>query len=403
MADPNPTPPSILSTLGEEIIRIIVPVSTCMLIVVLLVTALSSSSSSSQTLTLTSSIAGIAYSESPSDSLWDKLKGAAFYSAVFVAVITALTFVLFLLFYFRFTGFLKSYMAFSSFVVLSFLGAEVCLLLVSHFGFAIDAVSFSIVMFNFSVVGVMSVFLIKMPILVTQGYLVAIAVLVAYCFTMLPEWTTWALLVSMALYDLGAVLLPVGPLRLLVELAMSRDEELPALVYEARPVEAPVNSRRRVWRGRRNSDNLNGSSNIGTDSVPNSDSLTERRDIGENQSSNLNDSTVGELLPETRLVIDDVGSELRAALLRRELEGGEGDGFEGIGLGSTGAIKLGLGDFIFYSVLVGRAALYDYMTVYACYLAIIAGLGPSPNMVLLVSFWARIDPLYLIRTAEVKA
>ena len=30
-------------------------------------------------------------------------------------------------------------------------------------------------------------------------------------------------------------------------------------------------------------------------------------------------------------------------------------------------------DFIFYSVLVGRAAMYDFLTVFACYLAIIAG------------------------------
>jgi presenilin 1 len=39
------------------------------------------------------------------------------------------------------------------------------------------------------------------------------------------------------------------------------------------------------------------------------------------------------------------------------------------------AIKLGLGDFIFYSMLVGRAAMYDMMTVFSSYLAIMAGLG----------------------------
>ena len=39
------------------------------------------------------------------------------------------------------------------------------------------------------------------------------------------------------------------------------------------------------------------------------------------------------------------------------------------------AIKLGLGDFIFYSVLVGRAAMYDMLTALVSYVAVMAGLG----------------------------
>ncbi|KAH1131159.1 hypothetical protein J1N35_002537 [Gossypium stocksii] len=364
----NQRPKSLLDSLGEEIIRILTPVSICMLLVVLLVSILNSSSS----LSVTSSIATIAYSETGSDSSWDKFIGALLNSLVFVVVVTVATFILVLFFYLRCTKFLKIYMGFSSFVVLGFMGGEIALFLIEEFSVPVDCITFLVLLFNFAVIGVLAVFMSKMPIIVTQGYLVLIGMLVAYWFTLLPEWTTWVLLVAMALYDLAAVLLPVGPLRLLVELAMSRDEDIPALVYEARPVthhdsaSRPV--QRRIWRERQNA------------RLDSEDSSSLNSDLNSTVSIVQSSHNGARIARVEEGQVSERDAEISAPLIDRRMDAQDGMSteslmLEGMGLGSSGAIKLGLGDFIFYSVLVGRAAMYDFMTVYACYLAIVAGLG----------------------------
>ncbi|XP_022736450.1 presenilin-like protein At2g29900 [Durio zibethinus] len=383
----NQRPTTFLDSFGEEIIRILTPVSICMFLVVLLVSILNSNSSASVT-----SIATIAYSETSSDSSWDKFLGALLNSLAFVAVVTVATFILVLLFYLRCTKFLKIYMGFSSFVVLGFMGGEIALFFIEEFSVPIDCISYLVVLFNFAVVGVLAVFMSKMAILVTQGYLVLIGMFVAYWFTLLPEWTTWVLLVVMALYDLAAVLLPVGPLRLLVELAMSRDEDIPALVYEARPVthhdsgSGENTVRRRVWRERRNvrhdsEDNSNLDGNVVSDS--NSTVVAVQHCHNGSIIARVEEGQVSE-----------GNAELSAPLIDHRMNGQDGMSteslvLEGMGLGSSGAIKLGLGDFIFYSVLVGRAAMYDFMTVYACYLAIVAGLGIT---LMLLAFYQKALP-----------
>ncbi|KAK6123147.1 hypothetical protein DH2020_043095 [Rehmannia glutinosa] len=378
----NPRPRTILETCGEEIIRIVTPVSICMLSVVILVSILNGGSSSSGDLPI-SSMATIAYTENSSDSIWDKLKGALLNSLVFVAVVTAVTFLLVLLFYLGCTKFLKYYMGFSAFLVLGFMGGEISLLLIQSFSFPVDCITFAIVLFNFTVVGVLAVFMSKMALFVTQAYLVVIGVLVAYWFTLLPEWTTWVLLVAMALYDLAAVLLPGGPLRLLVELAMSREEDIPALVYEARPVindSGPSGGavQRRVWREGRGRPVMNENEGLSSNTRTVLASGENERDYVNAEEGRVNELAVP-LIQHVNIRMNSTEDNVPSEDLV----------LEGIGLGSSGAIKLGLGDFIFYSVLVGRAAMYDYMTVYACYLAIIAGLGIT---LMLLAFYRKALP-----------
>ncbi|XAR48334.1 hypothetical protein NMG60_11031116 [Bertholletia excelsa] len=398
---------SILESIGLEIIGVMAPVSICMLLVVLLVYSLASSGTGDAISTPIRTAANLVYLESPSDSTSQKLEGALLNALVFVLLIAAVTFLLVLLYYYNFTNFLKNYMRFSAFFVLGTMGGSIFLSIVQHFSIPIDSITFSVLLFNFTVVGVLSVFSGGIPILLRQGYMVALGIIVAAWFTNLPEWTTWALLVALALYDLVAVLAPGGPLKILVELASSRDDELPALVYEARPtvsrnperrgsslgllvagvsesssVELQAMSRNEIVAENSNSDHTaieirnvqNARDGVGAEEGETSPLVANLRErLSMSSTSDSSDHSVtthgqSEIVDEERsplVQVLDMENDREAAV-----RGGSANNTV-----ATRGIKLGLGDFVFYSVLVGRAAMYDLMTVYACYLAIISGLG----------------------------
>lgn len=63
------------------------------------------------------------------------------------------------------------------------------------------------------VVGTLGVLFMPIPLLMKQCYMVWVGIIVAYIFTWIPDWTGWVLLVAMALYDIAAVLIPGGPLK----------------------------------------------------------------------------------------------------------------------------------------------------------------------------------------------
>jgi len=204
--------------------------------------------------------------------------------------------------------------------------------------------------------------------------MVCLGIIVAAWFTKLPEWTTWTLLVALALYDLVAVLAPGGPLKLLVDLASTRNEELPALVYEARPTVATRTPAALGFIVAGVSDSEASRIELQVVSRDNVSNNDDEDDIDVNHGRS-DEGESSPLVGGMRFGEDVINEEMSPLV---EMSGiGDGEEAERVmrEIGGERGIKLGLGDFVFYSVLVGRAAMYDLMTVYACYLAIISGLG----------------------------
>lgn len=154
---------------------------------------------------------------------------------IIVCVIGCMTFLIVLLYKYRCMKFLMGYMMLASVMLLGFLGGQMFYVAINKYRLEIDQISFYVTMYNFAVVGVIAVFYGKgVPTYISQAYLVATSVIVAWQLSYFNDWMAWTLLIMLALYDLCAVLTPCGPLKALVNL-MSKDDapSMPGLLYEA--------------------------------------------------------------------------------------------------------------------------------------------------------------------------
>lgn len=401
--------------------------------------------------------------QTDSDSTTQNLALSLGNAFVMVCVICAMTFLIVLLYKFKCMKLLIGYMILSSATLLGLLGGSMFEVAIQIYQIPIDTLTFYLAMYNFAVVGVMAVFWTKgIPTYVTQGYLIATSVILAWQLAHFDTWTTWTLLVMLALYDLCAVLTPCGPLRALVNLMSEEDSpDMPGLLYEAElPPEAQRPGVPNQARTRSDLEPPLQDQNLATapEQAAN-DPVEDDRSVGgeaeasgtdageDSNESNLDDPTIeiplalarvynlpivgittfapsagtadapllaGDL-PETPTV-----TQLKSlVMVRLPRQGGR---VEKIGNGKTylerdrfgtpkrtlwvdrhgkvfaeacddedeedgkssNSIRLGLGDFIFYSVLVGKAAQYSFTTFAACMLVILAGLGGT--LVLLAVF-----------------
>uniref|UniRef100_A0A8C7FS50 Presenilin-2 n=1 Tax=Oncorhynchus kisutch TaxID=8019 RepID=A0A8C7FS50_ONCKI len=176
------------------------------------------------------------------------------------------------------------------------------------------AMNYPTVAWNFEAVGMICIHW-KGPLQLQQAYLIALLALVFIKY--LPEWSAWVILGAISVYDLFAVLCPKGPLRMLVETAQERNEPtFPALMHDSNTIKFADD---------------NSGHNSDHDERAYREEVRDLAVWGQDNNLSLNMIKTKEM------------------------------------------IVLGLGDFIFYSVLVGKAAATggDWNTTLVCFVSIL--------------------------------
>ncbi|XP_076059354.1 presenilin [Oratosquilla oratoria] len=404
---------------AQHVIKLFIPVTLCMAVVVATVNSLGFYTEKGMYLLYTP------YHEE-SNKVGDKVLDAVRNAGILLALVVSLTVVLIILYKKRCYKIINGWLILSSLLLLFIFTVLYLKQLLFKYNICMDWITAGLFLWNFGVVGMVCIHW-KGPLRLQQAYLIFIASLMSLMFIKyLPEYTLWMVLAVISIWDLVAVLSPKGPLRILVETAQERNEPIfPALIYSSNYMYSTLNMADSNDRTPHDNSGSNaGGAGVETgDPSPAEENATPNANAGANANASTNANVNANANANASANAagpgpgpQDAGAPRRGGRNGVQRRPSEEDGFtdnwnreqeqravrrremvrEHMRNNATNAeparhaltqeqldemeeenrgVKLGLGDFIFYSVLVGKASSYgDWNTTIACFIAILIGL-----------------------------